>query len=740
MPPAFASHPNASTQMAVGLSAELLHTAFPFHIVLNEEMSIVQIGSSMRLLDETLGVGSIIAEHFVLLRPVVRWQYSDLRNVCKSIFLLRLTNREDVRLRGQFLPDDDNRHLIFVGSPHFTSADDIRAAGLKLNNFAVHDNTPDLLLLLRTNQTSLEDAEKLARKLRREKEHAQVILSSIGEGVIAADANGCVSYMNTVAEALCNYKQHQAKGQPLHEIFKLVDAVSRKPLLHWTDLRTIFESPIELPPSSVLIRRRNDDIAVEGVVAPIRRNENKSDGVVVVFRDVTDQRNMTKLLEYQATHDTLTKLPNRMLLHDRAGQALRQAKRREEHVAVLFLDLDRFKTINDSLGHQIGDQLLEVVANRLTTNVRDADVVSRLGGDEFVIMLTQLANPDAAGAVARKVIELFSEPILVNNHELNISVSIGVSTYPDDSRDVDGLLRCADLAMYSAKESGRDTFRFFEPKLDAAANERMDIENHLRVALERNQFELYYQPKLSTKTREVIGCEALLRWNHPEKGQIPPDRFIPVAEETGIILELGEWVVNEACKQTQQWNQVLGKRFTVAVNVSWLQLYQSDLKSILLGALKRSGIAADLLELEFTESVLMRDLDTACDTLNGLRELGIHLSIDDFGTGYSSLNYLKRFPLNSLKIDRSFIADMCENKESLSIVEAIINLCQILGLEVVAEGVETSRQLAQLQNLGCEQVQGYLFSKPLCALDCQEFLARFGVVELCEETVISNGA
>ncbi|MGB7299692.1 MAG: EAL domain-containing protein [Burkholderiaceae bacterium] len=717
-------HTESVQPMSVGLTPELLHAAFPFHIVLDNQLSVVQIGMSMRLLDETLDVGSVSSEHLILQRPIVSWDYSALRDASKSIFLLSLAYRKDVRLRGQFLSDEVNRYLIFIGSPHFTNADDIKSAGLKLNNFAAHDSTPDLLLLLRTNQTSLEDAEKLAKELRREKEHAQIILSSIGEAVVAADANGRVSYMNAVAEQLCGRTQRDAKNQPLHDVFDLIDAASREPALHWLDKLATTRSAVELPQSSVLLRRDNDEIVVEGVVASIQGKEDRSEGMVLVFRDVTDQRNMAKLMEYQATHEPLTKLPNRMLLYERADQAIYQAKRREEHIAMLFLDLDRFKTINDSLGHQIGDRLLEVVAKRLVAAVRDADVVSRLGGDEFVIMLTQVTNPHAAGVVAKKVIAALSEPVVIEKYELNISVSIGISTYPDDSLDVNGLLRCADLAMYSAKESGRDTFRFFEKTLDAAAVERMTIENHLRVALERDQFELYYQPKLSTDTKEVVGCEALLRWNHPGRGLIPPDRFIPIAEETGIILELGKWVIYEACQQAQRWNSELGKRFTMAVNVSWLQLYQSDIKSIIVDALDKSGLPAELLELEFTESVLMRNSTTACDTLIGLRELGVRLSIDDFGTGYSSLNYLKRFPLDALKIDRSFIADMCDNNESLSIVEAIINLCQILGLQVVAEGVETAGQHSQLLRLGCEQVQGYFFSKPVKAVDFQKILVR----------------
>ena len=481
-------------------------------------------------------------------------------------------------------------------------------------------------------------------------------------------------------------------------------------------------SLVELPQSGVLLHRDRDDIAVEGVIAPIQSDTDKPNGLVLAFRDVTDQRNMSMLMEYQATHEQLTKLPNRMLLHERAEQAIREARRRREHVAVLFLDLDRFKTINDSLGHQVGDEMLKVVAKRLLAAVRDADVVSRLGGDEFVILLTQITDPSIAGVIAQKVLRALAEPISVASYELNASVSIGVSIYPDDSRDVDGLLRCADLAMYSAKEAGRDTFRFFESELDAAAIERMAIENHMRVALDREQFELHYQPKLTTDAGVVIGCEALLRWNHPEKGQIAPDKFIPVAEETGMILELGEWVIYKACAQAKAWNDQLGKELTMAVNVSWLQLYQNDLTEMLVNALEQTGLAPRLLELEFTESVLMRNASSATDTLNKLRDMGINLSIDDFGTGYSSLNYLKRFPLHTLKIDRSFITDICENKESHSIVEAIVNLSQILGLHVVAEGVETPEQREQLCKMGCEQVQGFLFSKPVSADELYKML------------------
>ena len=714
----------------IGLTPSLMAMAFPFHIVFDSELHIVQFGDGIGKLDTSLKSANLFEDHLTLQRPVITPNYASICAAAKSLFLLTLKNSAGIRLRGQMLVNSQQQHLIFVGSPYFTSTDQIKTAGLTMKDFALHDNAPDLLLLLKTNHTALEDAQKLTTTLNKEKEHAQVVLSSIGEGVIAATIEGSISYMNTVAEQLTGHKQSEARGRHLQEIFQLVDSGTRQPKLHWTDLLPSTSAPVELPQSGILLQRNDDEIAIEGVIAPIKGRDDTTQGLVVAFRDVTDQRNMSMLMEYQATHEQLTKLPNRMLLHERAEQAIREARRRKEQVALLFLDLDRFKTINDSLGHQVGDALLKVVAKRLLASVRDADVVSRLGGDEFVILLTQLNNPHIAGNVAQKVLAALAEPITIESYELNISVSIGISIYPDDSRDVDGLLRCADLAMYSAKEAGRDTFHFFESELDTVALERMAIENALRVALERNQFELYYQPKLVTGSREIIGCEALLRWNHPEKGQIAPDRFIPIAEETGLILELGEWVIRTACEQAKTWNDDFDKQLTMAVNVSWLQLYQNNLGDILDSALAQTGLAPHLLELEFTESVLMHNADSASATLQALRARGIQLSIDDFGTGYSSLNYLKRFPLDTLKIDRSFITDICKNKESHSIVEAIVNLSQILGLQVVAEGVETSEQHEQLSQMGCEQVQGFLFSKPVMASELAELIGTSNVCSI----------
>ena len=712
---------SASPLPKVGLSPGLLSDAFPFHFVCDKYLNIIQAGQGLAKLCGPRRIAGPMHETFVLQRPKVSYDYESLSVKNALLCIFSLASRSDIRLRGQLLVEPEGEILIFVGSPYFQSIDEIKEAGLSLRDFAAHDNTPDLLLLLRANHVALEDAEGLWTKLRQEKDHAHAVLKSIGEGIISTTRDGEVSYMNAIAEQLTGHKMDQVQGRHLEDVLQIVDTTSRKPAIGWADLWPSMSSPVELPQSGVLMHRSGEDIAVEGVITPIIDSTEEFQGLVLAVRNVTEQRNMATLMEYQATHEQLTKLPNRVLLHERAEQAVREARRRKEHIALLFLDLDRFKTINDSLGHHIGDRLLKTVAKRLTETVRDADVVSRLGGDEFVVLLTQVSDVRSLGAVAQKILNALAAPIAVDNQELNISVSIGISVYPEDSRDVEGLLRCADLAMYSAKDGGRNTYRFFEKDLDAAALERMSIENHLRVALEQQQLELYYQPKVGTASGEVVGFEALLRWNHPEKGKISPDRFIPVAEETALILPIGKWVIHEACRQASAWNNEWRHQVPVAVNVSWLQLYHNDLVAIVTDTLEQTGLPPECLELEFTESVLMRNSDSASTALLQLQALGVTLSIDDFGTGYSSLSYLKRFPLDTLKIDRSFIADMNTSAENVSIVEAIVALGQTLGLTIVAEGVEKQGQFETLEKLGCEQLQGYLFSKPMPASQVSAF-------------------
>ncbi|MFA6015156.1 MAG: EAL domain-containing protein [Gallionellaceae bacterium] len=421
-----------------------------------------------------------------------------------------------------------------------------------------------------------------------------------------------------------------------------------------------------------------------------------------------------KQLEFLAHHDILTGLPNRLLLRDRFDQAVAQADREQSGVAVLFLDLDNFKQVNDTLGHNYGDQLLVRVVERLRGCLRDTDTISRQGGDEFVVLLPHLRNTADIGTIAHNIIGAFADPFEIESYLINTTFSVGVSLYPDDGREFDALLRNADTALYQAKDSGRDTYRFFSEKMNMDAQEQLHLQGQLRNAVKNQEFLLHYQPQIDIASGRIIGAEALVRWQHPELGLIPPGKFIPLAERTGLVIPMGEWVLFEACRQAQLWREG-GHALVMAVNLSALQFKRGNLLETVSGALKQSGLPAEFLELELTESILLQDVDVAIKTLRILKEMGVKLSIDDFGTGYSSLSYLKRLAVNKLKIDQSFVRDLVEDSDSAAIVKAIIQLGHTLQLTVIAEGVETDAQLAFLRNNACDEVQGYLYSRPVPA-------------------------
>jgi len=424
-------------------------------------------------------------------------------------------------------------------------------------------------------------------------------------------------------------------------------------------------------------------------------------------------------LQHLVLHDTLTKLPNRLLLEDRVQQAVQECQRGSSHCAVLFVDLDRFKTLNDSLGHFAGDNVLRTVADRLRGAVRIEDTVSRLGGDEFVILLKHLARPADAVEVARKIIEVLSNPMHLDEHELRLGSSIGISVYPEHGDSATRLIANADAAMYHVKKSGRSNFAFFTPEMSTFFPKRLALESELRAALEKGQLVLHYQPKVDMRSGNIVGMEALVRWQHPQRGMIAPSEFIPFAEETGLIVPLGRWVLQEACRQNRAWQELGIADLVVAVNISGVQFQQRDLVETVADALETSGLAARHLELEITESVVMQNAPEAIVMLEQLHRMGVGLSIDDFGTGYSSLNYLKRFPIDTLKIDQSFIRDISSDNDDAAIVRAIIALAHGMRLRVVAEGVETVGQLEFLRALGNDQYQGYLYSKPLPAAEME---------------------
>jgi diguanylate cyclase (GGDEF)-like protein len=420
-------------------------------------------------------------------------------------------------------------------------------------------------------------------------------------------------------------------------------------------------------------------------------------------------------LDHLAHHDGLTDLPNRVLLQDRLGQAIELARRQGRHLAVLFMDLDRFKHINDSLGHGVGDQLLKSVAQRLVACVRQSDTVCRQGGDEFVLLLAVIEHAVDAAQFAQKILTALALPYSIDGHDLYVSASIGIGVYPADGKDVETLLKCADTAMYHAKENGRNNYQFFKPEMNARAVERQAIEVSLRHALERQEFVLHYQPKIALNSGAIVGVEALIRWQHPQLGLLMPQEFVPIAEDSGLILPIGRWVLRSACLQAQVWLLAGLPPVTMAVNTSALEFRAGDFLENLRTILHETQLAPHYLEIELTESVLIRDVDAAESVLHAIAKLGVKLAIDDFGTGYSNLSYLKKFPIDTLKIDKSFVHEMTTSSDDASIVKAVISMGKSLKQRIIAEGVETAEQHASLLALHCDEGQGFFFSRPVAA-------------------------
>jgi len=478
-----------------------------------------------------------------------------------------------------------------------------------------------------------------------------------------------------------------------------------------------------LPSDSILIRRDGSEVPIEDSVSPIRNREREVIGAVIVFRDVSAARAMSDQIAHSAEHDFLTGLPNRLLLNDRVSQAISLAQRHVYQVAVLFLDLDGFKHINDSLGHAIGDKLLQSISERLVGCLRAVDTVSRQGGDEFVMLLPAVEHAQDAALAARRMLEAIAEAHSIDNHDLHVTASIGISVYPEDGVDVATLIQNADTAMYQAKENGRQSYQFFEPAMNVRAVERQSIEESLRRALQRNEFALHYQPKINLRTRAITGAEALIRWTHPTRGAVSPAQFIPVAEDCGLILPIGEWVLREACTQARAWVDAGLPEITMAVNVSAMQFQQEGFLKGVFDILAETGLDANHLEVEVTESALMKRAEITALVLQMLRGGGVTVAIDDFGTGYSSLSYLRKFPLDALKIDQSFVRQITTTPEETTIVSAIISMAQSLNLRVVAEGVETAEELAFLEAHDCEEAQGYYFSRPMPAEQFAALLA-----------------
>jgi diguanylate cyclase (GGDEF)-like protein/PAS domain S-box-containing protein len=579
------------------------------------------------------------------------------------------------------------------------------------------------------NMVERETAEE---ELFAERERAQVTLNSIGDGVLSADVLGNVTYLNVVAEEMTGWTSAEAMGRPLADVFQIIDANTREPSADPVALAVQGNKTVGLAANCILIRRDGHESAIEDSTAPIHARSGMIAGAVIVFHDVSVSKAMSLEMSHLAHHDSLTDLPNRTLLKDRLCQAIATAHRNGTQVAVLFLDLDGFKHINDSLGHGVGDKLLRAVAKRLVSAVRGSDTVGRQGGDEFVVLLTEIKRAADAGITATKILTALAASYTCDPYDLRVTASIGISTYPEDGDDAETLLANADTAMYQAKKHGPNSYQFFKKQMNVRAIRRQSVEAELNHALERDEFELHYQPKISLHTGEIVGAEALVRWQHPDQGLITPAQFIPIAEECGLILPIGHWVLRETCRQAREWIDSGWRVIPVSVNISSLEFRSEGFIEGLRGILRDSSLDARYLDLELTEAALMQHAKSTVAALTELKTIGVRLSLDDFGTGYSSLGYLKWLPIDALKVDQSFVHNITTDSGDATIVSTMIAMAKGLNKRVVAEGVETEAQLTFLKAQNCDEAQGYYFSRPMVAelfeklLEVSSFKLNYG--------------
>jgi diguanylate cyclase (GGDEF)-like protein/PAS domain S-box-containing protein len=538
-------------------------------------------------------------------------------------------------------------------------------------------------------------------------------LNNLPQGVAMFDSNAQLVFCNQrYMEMYGLSKEKVAYGSSILQLLK-----------HCEQVGTFADNPKDYVAKLVTFMAdekvfNDETLLSDGRVFSVAYKPIASGGWLATHEDVTERQRAQEQIVHMARHDALTDLPNRVLLRERLEHELKRVKR-GECLAVLCLDLDHFKSVNDTLGHPIGDELLKRVADRLRGCTREPDTVARLGGDEFAIIMTQLNEPTDATSLARRVRESVSRPYHIDGHQIVTNISIGISVAPVDGMDADILLKNADMALYGAKSDGRGTYRFFESEMDARMKARRNLEMDLRKALLKEQFEIYYQPLVNLENNEITALEALLRWNHPTRGLVSPADFIPIAEETGLIIPIGEWVLRTACLEANKWPD----HIKIAVNVSPAQLKSRNVLEIVKSAVSTSGLVPNRLQLEITETVLMQNTFATLETLHALRKLGVQIAMDDFGTGYSSLSYLRSFPFDKIKIDRSFVQDLANGAEPLAIVHAVAGLAKCLNMISTAEGVETQQQLEALQNVGCTEMQGYLFSRAKPAKELKQFFA-----------------
>lgn len=546
------------------------------------------------------------------------------------------------------------------------------------------------------------------------------IVESSSDAIVVKGLDGIITNWNAGAERIFGYRASEIIGRSISTLIPLDRMEEENKIMNLIRRGKVAEHF-----ETVRWAKGCQPIDVSVTISPVKDDTGRIIGASKIARDITQRKESQERIQYLAHYDSLTGLPNRTLLADRMRMAIGNATRFSHRLALLFMDLDRFKLVNDSLGHEIGDKLLKIVAERMQSTVRLIDTVSRMGGDEFVVLLPQIETLEDAARVSEKLIAAVSQPYHIEQHELILTTSIGISVYPDHGKDAGTLLRNADASMYSAKEAGRNRYQFYLEDATSRATERLGLERDLRGAIDRNEIFLVYQPQIELATGRVVGAEAFMRWRHPKRGLVMPASFIPVAEDSGLILPLGEHVLRESCLQAREWRD-RGFDIGVAVNISAVQFRQEDFTDVVLRVLADTGLSPQRLELELTESVVMQGVESVIQKMRILDAHGVKVAIDDFGTGYSSLSYLRQFTVDRLKIDRSFIRDLPENTDARAIVSAIVAMGLSLGLRVIAEGVETGAQANFLQSIACVESQGYLYSKPMVANDFEAWLTRHG--------------
>ena len=571
-------------------------------------------------------------------------------------------------------------------------------------------------------QAKLQESEKLHRYL----------VNKSPDIVYMLDSNGRFTFVNKRLETLLGYKKEDVLGNHYTSIIHEDD--HEKAMHTFNERRTGDRAITNV---ELRFKCKNNDCAprhFETSIIPIEisavgiynTNNDLSDskflGTYGIARDITERVEAEEIIRFQAYHDMLTRLPNRTLLKDRLNQAISHARRNESKLSVMFLDLDRFKMVNDTLGHVVGDQLLQAVSIRLKKCLREGDTLARIGGDEFTLLLPEIHDSKCSERVAHKIIKSLEQPFNINDNEFFVSTSIGIAHYPDDGTTMETLIKHADIAMYSVKGNGKNGYRFYADHMNEAFSKHLSLENDMRRALTQKQFKISYQPQINIETGEVFAMEALIRWDHPQRGAISPYEFISLAEETGLILPIGEWVLKNACAELKRWREAGLSNIRVAINISACQLEQENIVKTIIDILHENNIPGEMLEIEITENMIMKDIENGISKLTQLSNHGINIAIDDFGTGYSSLSYLKRLPIDTLKIDRSFIHDMQNSDEDASIIKAIIAMAKGLGLNIISEGVETKEQLELLKAWRCKNVQGFLFSRPLAQKEAMGFL------------------